>query len=68
MAILIKAKVLLVVAKITLIFETSFLSSCFSSLLFNKCVLIWLFLSKKLYLCGAITRQKHDTEGNSRGH
>lgn len=55
-------------ANIALIFETSFLPSCFSSLLFNKCELIWLFSAKKLYLCGAIIRQKHDTERNSRGH
>lgn len=32
----------------------SFLLSFLSSLLFNKCLLIWLFSVKKLYLCGAI--------------
>ena len=42
-------------ANIAFIFETSFLLSCFSSLLFNKCVLIWLFSTKKLYLCGVFT-------------
>lgn len=31
--------------------DNSFLPSCFSLLLFNKCVLIWMFLVKKLYLC-----------------
>ena len=35
---------------IALIFETLLLPPCFSSLLFNKCVLVWLFSTKRQYL------------------